>query len=130
MENSSDLEEFVMSQVRPGFKREFAYLMEARSIGGSKGLGQTQTQTKKDRGGSSSHGVFENTIKKRQKSSSLVGQKNNVEERFPKDRVSSNDGKLMDNNVVRSGEGEQSNDLMDNPTKIGRDNESMSTSVE
>ncbi|RVX20290.1 Increased DNA methylation 1 [Vitis vinifera] len=133
MEKGSDSEEFVMSRIRPGFKREFAFVVKAQSmIGGSLSLGRTrtQTQTKKDRGGPSRNRVLENSIKKRQKSSGLDSQKNNVEERFPEDRVRSNDGKLMDNKVVRSGQGEQGNDSTDNPMQIGRDNESMSGPAE
>lgn len=131
MENSNDSEEFVMSQIRPGFKREFAFVVKAQSmIGGSLGLGRTRTQTKKDRGGPSSHGVLGNKIRKRQKSSSFDVQKNNAKERFLEDRVKSNNRKLMDDKLVRSREVEKGNDLMDNSMQIGCHNESMSSPIE
>lgn len=121
MEKYINSEEFLMSGIRPGFKREFAFVVQAQSIiGGSSGLGRTRTQTQKYRDGSSSNVVSGTSAKKRQKRSKLGAQKNDANQRSLEDRINS-----MDDKAVRSGEGEQRNDSMD-LMQIGRGAESTS----
>ena len=113
MAKGTDSEEFVvLSRVRPGCKREFAFAVKAQSaIAGSLG----RTRTRNDRGGLWGNGGSEISNNKRQKSSVSNSEKNNAEERSAEDGIRSNEADSMDNEAVRSGDAEQGNHPADNP---------------
>lgn len=113
MAKGTDSEEFVvLSRVRPGCKREFAFAVKAQSaIAGSLG----RTRTRNDRSGVWGNDGSQNSNNKRQKRSVSNSELNNVEERSPEDRIRSNKTESMDNEAVISGDGEQGNHPVDNP---------------
>ena len=115
MAKGTDSEEFVvLSRVRPGCKREFAFAVKAQSaIAGSLG----RTRTRNDRSGVWGNGGSENSNNKRQRSSVSNSEKSNAEERSHEDRIRSNETESMDNEAVRSGDGEQGNHPADNPAQ-------------
>ncbi|KAA8544144.1 hypothetical protein F0562_022220 [Nyssa sinensis] len=100
MANGTDTEDYVvLSRVRPGLKREFAFALKSQSeYAGS--IGRTRARTLQN--GSLGNGVSQNSSNKRFKNSDSKDSENDVEKLSIKDKSMSDTEKSMNADAVKS----------------------------
>ncbi|KAA8550295.1 hypothetical protein F0562_001979 [Nyssa sinensis] len=101
MANGTDSDDYVvLSRVRPGLKREFAFALKSQSEFASGSIGRTRAR--RSQNGSLGNGISQNSSNKRLKTSGSKGTENDVEKVLIKDKSVTDMAKSMNEEAVKS----------------------------